>query len=253
MSHLTLEALARLVDEAPDSREMAHLASCTECRTELDALRDLSETLATLPTIMPPPDAWPALRERLREERLIKGAPRRRPGPAMLRAAAAAGLFLAGGAVGWGVRGPTAAPPRALAEAGTNAGPTTSQSAYDTDFAEPFGTMAGRAEGQETVAGPAEAVDRDALAIPVSNPVAPPAADAETAFFAAHERNMQTTSAEPGDPATRLATLDHMVLTAAEALNEAPTDPMINGYYLTFVAQRNAYLRHLAASTEPIF
>jgi len=249
MSHLTLEALARLVEEAPDSHEMTHLAGCAECRMELDAMRDQREALATLPTIMPPPDAWPALRERLREERLLPSAARRTSRPAMLRAAAAAGLFLAGGAFGYGLRGPVVAPPQALADAGAAA----AEPAESVDPAEGLEPEAGPEETLATVGGPAETAEPDPLGIPASDAATPRIDDAEAAYFAALDRYMQATSAEAGDPATRLATLDHMVLTAAEALNEAPSDPMINGYYLTFLAQRNAYLRHLAASTEPIF
>ena len=40
--HLTLATLARLVDEAPDTAEAAHLAVCDACREELATLRETS-------------------------------------------------------------------------------------------------------------------------------------------------------------------------------------------------------------------
>lgn len=47
------------------------------------------------------------------------------------------------------------------------------------------------------------------------------------------------------DPVARLAALESIMLTSRAALNKAPADPLINGYYLTAVAQREAMLRQL--------
>ena len=35
MSHLTVEAIARLVDELPEPAEAAHLEGCPDCRAEI--------------------------------------------------------------------------------------------------------------------------------------------------------------------------------------------------------------------------
>jgi hypothetical protein len=42
---------------------------------------------------------------------------------------------------------------------------------------------------------------------------------------------------------TRLAALDRTQQVLNQALNEAPYDPVINGYYLSMVGQRDATLR----------
>lgn len=52
------------------------------------------------------------------------------------------------------------------------------------------------------------------------------------------------------DPLSRLAALEGIVLTTRAALNEAPADPVINGYHLTALEQRDALLRRIGAE-EP--
>ena len=220
MLHLTLEALARLVDEAPDAREETHLADCPVCREELEALRSQTEALATLPTLMPPPDAWPALSARLRTEGLVRDDRRRVPGPGLTRAAAAIALFLLGGAAGFVARGPVEIGARPLA------------SALETEPAAPVGDAA----GGETAVELSQEVERT-----------------EELFASALDRFMQASATRAPDPAARLAALDNIVLTTAEALNESPADPVINSYHLTAVAQRKALLRQLSATTDPVF
>jgi hypothetical protein len=222
MSHLKLEDLARLVDEAPIADEEAHLARCHECRGELDALMTQSLALGSLPDLAPPPDAWPDLRARLQSEGLLR---RRRLSPNLARAAAAAFLFLAGGAMGYTARdlatppGPAGADPVRLAT--------------DADLATATQPPAGAAlTGQDA------------------------SRDVETAselFMDALDRYMASTGPSPGDPVARLAALDNIVLTTAEALHEAPTDPIINGYHLSALAQRDAVLRQLAVRADPVF
>lgn len=249
MSHLTLEALARLVDEPAADAEEAHLGVCPSCREELEGLRGQTAAMADLPKMIPAPDAWPALRQRLRAERLL-GAPSRRA-VAATRAAAAVLLFLAGGAVGYAARG---APADAASVAAAQPGPASGEAAREADAAASPGAArepVGDGSDPSGVAGPALAGAAGAGG----------AADlvqveaAQEAFFAALDRYMAASGTAPADPATRLAALDNIVLTTAEALNEAPADPVINSYYLTAVAQRNAVLRQIAATfgAEPVF
>jgi anti-sigma factor RsiW len=206
MSHLTLEELARLVDQPPTSAERDHLTSCAVCAVELEALTAQRDALRALPDLAPPSDGWPALRAALKREGLLRDS---RPWfPILARAAAAAFLFLAGGATGYAVRGPTA--------------PGASE--------QPAGFVA---------------------ADPVSAPIEVEAAG--ELFMEALDRYMAGTEPGTADPAARLAALDNIVLTTAEALNEAPGDPVINGYHLAALAQRNAVLRQLAARGEPVF
>jgi hypothetical protein len=52
----------------------------------------------------------------------------------------------------------------------------------------------------------------------------------------------------PDNPAAmrrRLATLDEVGETVREALHDSPYDPVINGYYLTTLGEREATLRQL--------
>jgi hypothetical protein len=44
---------------------------------------------------------------------------------------------------------------------------------------------------------------------------------------------------------SRLAALDRVISASREAMREAPHDPVINGYYLTTIGQREATLRQL--------
>jgi len=46
----------------------------------------------------------------------------------------------------------------------------------------------------------------------------------------------------------RLATLDEVEGTVRQAVTESPGDPVINGYYLTTLGQREVTLRQLNAS-----
>lgn len=228
MSHLTLETLARLVDEPPTAAEMEHLEGCEVCRRELDALAAQTEALGELPDLLPPPpEAWSGLERRLRSEGLIRetSAERARyPGPGsvsriaargtMLRIAATVAVFLFGGLAGFAARGAIERP--------------------------------------ESVAG-ADA----APALPSIRPVDDAAsatralAEAESAYRAALTRYAETIGAEVGaDPLARLMALDNIVLTTREALSEAPADPVINGYHLTALAQREATMKQLVLSSD---
>jgi hypothetical protein len=64
------------------------------------------------------------------------------------------------------------------------------------------------------------------------------------AYLAEHD----TSVAGEGSPVayrSRLAALDQVISTTREAMRQAPHDPVINGYYLTTLGQREATLRQL--------
>ncbi len=216
--HLTLETLARLVDEAPNRDESAHLERCERCRTELEGLRDQKEDLANLPAIQPTRDAWDTLEVRLRAEGLIRDRVRRSLSPAWTRAAAAVVLFLAGGATGFAMRG-VAAPA---------AGPVA---------AVPAGS-AHEAAQPRTV----QQADQVLQA-------------AQEAYLSALSNYAELTDQPTsGDPAVRMAALDNIVLTSQAALDRAPADPVINGYLLTALAQRDAMTRQISQRQRtPVF
>ncbi len=216
MSHLTLESLARLVDEPPTAAEAEHLEHCAECRRELDELIAQTAALGALPELVPPPaDAWPALAERLRREGLVRRTPWvRRFAVPITRAAAAILIFAAGGAAGFTVRG------------GTDAA----------------GSIA-HAEDEARLPSiqPVDGVEEAARAL----------ADAEQNYRAALARYAELAGTGAGaDPIARLATLDNIVLTTSRALQEAPADPVINGYHLTALAQREATMKQLVLTSD---
>ena len=214
MPHLKLEALARLVDEAPDAAESSHLESCEECRRELDALQEQTMALSELPRLAPTSDGWSHLRRRLRQEGLSRR--RMRVSPGLVRAAAAVVLLLLGGASGWALRGLNAETTAVAADA---------------------------MGGSEVVADAADA-----------RPAEEGTSQKDAQFEAALEDYMMRNTGPASDPAARLAALDNIVLTTAEALNESPTDPVINGYYMLAQAQRRAVLRQITTSTtDPVF
>jgi hypothetical protein len=79
---------------------------------------------------------------------------------------------------------------------------------------------------------------------------------AEDAYVAAlAEYSEATGSAQAVDPLNRLAALEGIVLTTRAALEEAPADPVINGYHLSALGQRDAILRQIDAreDEEPWF
>src|SRR5687767_9959844 len=103
MSHLSIETLARLIDEVPSAEEAAHLDHCGECRGELEGLKADAAALAGLPEIEPPSTQWLAVESRLAAEGLLRPAARRasqrwfRP---LMQAAAAIMIFVVGSYAG---------------------------------------------------------------------------------------------------------------------------------------------------------
>jgi hypothetical protein len=74
---------------------------------------------------------------------------------------------------------------------------------------------------------------------------------AEAVYRAALARHAELVGVpETPNPAARLATLETIVLTTQEGLRQAPADPVINGYHLAAVSQRDATLRQYARATN---
>jgi hypothetical protein len=270
MSHLTLEDLARLVDEAPGAHEAAHLGTCAECRLQLDALRDDVQALSMLPDMAPPADSWAAIERRLTEEGLVRT---QRGGrgvswPRLAQLAAALVLFMAGsvaGRISAGPGGPMVAeaPPAGTAEL-------------------PAANQPGAAPQARTTPPVYAATDAPGVQQPEAARTAPPTSpqpnagltlassgfdlggqprsldeailqlrQAEDLYLTALTRYAEiATQAEAGDPVARLAALQSIVMTTQAALNQTPADPVINGYHLTALAQRDAALRQVAAATS---
>lgn len=93
------------------------------------------------------------------------------------------------------------------------------------------------------IGGPAPAVET----IPVEERLR----EAEAAYVAALTEYSEATGAgQTFDPLNQLAALEGIVLTTRAALEEAPADPVINGYHLSALGQRNAILRQIDARED---
>lgn len=218
MEHLTIETLARLVDEPSRPEEAKHLAVCEACAAELAALELQRESLASLPEIMPPVGDWKVLEAKLRSEGLVQG-----PGlfqklglartPSWMPAAAAVVLFLGG--TGFGV---------AVAGRGAAMGPEGNASL-----------------AALTVEDAAGAVRR-----------------AEQEYVSAVSRYREVMEARGGDvitvdPVTRYAALEHLVSVSQAAVRQAPGDPFLNGFLASALAERDAAARQVSANQDNWF
>lgn len=215
MQHLMIETLARLIDEPARPEEREHIEACEECRAQLQAMRADLAALRDLPMIEPPPTEWPQLEARLLEEGLI----RRRAGSRLwvrsLRAAASIAVFAVGAASGI---------------AWTRANPSSSAS------------LAGRGTGSApTLIAATEPTNREE-AVELYR-------QAEALYLDALTRIAELDEPQTGtDPLARLAALESIAAITRSALDQAPADPVLNGYHLTALAQKQATLRQIAAS-----
>jgi hypothetical protein len=212
MCHLSLERLAALLDEPPSPQEASHLEICADCREELEALAGDRAALGELPDLLPPPPAaWPALEARLEEEGLIC-AERTTHAP--------------GASAGWLLR---RAASLALFLAGGLGGYLLR------------GELAPAPATEVAAAAPARSREEAQRALE----------QAESAYAAALARYAELADdPSAADPLTRLAALETIVRTTREALAAAPADPVINGYHMTALQQRDAAVRQLVLATN---
>ena len=231
MEHLSLEALARLVDEAPFRSERQHLARCPDCSRELELLREQTEALGSLPDLRPVPGDWPALEERLKREGLLRtNTPAdtvirlidRRRG--WMQAAAALVLFLAGG-----LSGAVLAP------------------------IDPGTPGDGQVAGGEMAEGEMSPAVRSVAEASTIEEAAEILRLTEQQYRDATLRYRQLTrgpEAEPLMDPRRLAVLDAMLAVGQAAVQEAPDDPFLNGFLVSAAAEREAALNALFASAD---
>lgn len=235
MSHLNLETLARLVDETADPTETGHLDICERCRAELEAMRADANALRMLPDPEPPIAAWLALEQQLKREGIMR---RSRWVVHTMRTAATVAVFVLGTVAGVLYTRKQQSPMATSTRAVTGEPVHVARAPLHIDTA------------------PATLVNS-----PIINAVPRPAANAQEAtdllrqaerdYLAALTRFTEFSSrAESGDPVARLAALESIVATTRAALGQAPADPVINGYHLTAVAQRDATLRQIAAKQQ---
>lgn len=231
MSHLSPERLAALADEAPSVDEAAHLAVCAECARERDvALSLLALAAAERMRIDAPLTSWESLAPAL-DPAAPPATGLQAPGRNVLKFRApssramlqvAAGLLLVafGAAAGRMSVGHPALP---LTDDDAPAQHAAATTAALADTATPHFASAEEA--------------RQARALYELR------YQQAAAFLASSDSSQGT--ATPAAMKTRLAALDRVGQTIREALHEAPYDPVINGYYLTTIGQREATLRQL--------
>ena len=227
MLHLSTERLAALADEHASADESAHLAVCAVCARERDAYRALVAMAgAERAAFGLPLTRWDTIASALE-------AGARSPADIMprrtLRIAsrwplrAAAGLLLmAGGAM------------LGRATAGADLIPGTSSASTST-------TQAVTETGARRVAESAFSSIEDARAAQRRSEQLYQQA---VAYLAQYD----STAVDDGSPVaykSRLAALDRVISATGEAMREAPHDPVINGYYLTTLGQREATIRQL--------
>jgi hypothetical protein len=218
MSHLLPERLAALSDEAPSSAEISHLASCDVCareRATYETLRGLARIEQA--SIGEPLTQWERLAPALRDDGTIDtGEWRVARKPHRFQSIwlqAAAALLFALGGVAYGRY--SADVPVVPGDVATNVA----------DAPVSFGSV----EDARAARARYEYLFQRA-----------------SLYLAAHD----TAEYVPSSPAAirhRLATLDEVQSTVRQALAESPADPVINGYYLTTLGQREATLRQLNA------
>jgi len=248
MLHLSSERLAELADGEPTVAEAEHLAACAICATERSAHQRLLTMASDVRdrTAEPLTD-WPTLAAKLREQSIISDAPVPTAvvpigvAPRRHRRLWLAGLRVAAGlvfAAGFGALG--------RMSAGARPAPS----------------------GKEVVALGDRLFRNSAKAVIPQNPFdqASPFPDVESAlatlessqrnydravaFLAAHDSTVQ--SPDAGDMyRTRLAALDEMAETSRQALATAPTDLVLNQYYLSTLGAREVTLRQLGSVLTP--
>lgn len=289
MQHLDLEQLARLVDEAPEPHEAEHLRGCLVCRRELAELREQTEALAGLGEMEPPAGAWAALEARLMDEQLIRTpAPAPAPAaiPAASRSrvlgwyrppsriAAAVALFLLGGAAGAtllrgvGSHGRVAVQPLPAVDAERPSSrpgslvepellivgaPAAAQPAAAENGSGARLAMNGASPAEARrptgVVPPERTAPRRATRAEASR-AARELVQAQAEYVGALQRVAAIADPASGnDAATRLEALDQLVRLTADALERVPGDPVINGYHLAAVAERDALRRQMDRST----
>lgn len=228
MQHLHTERLAALGDDLPSAEEAAHLAACDACAQEVSAYQTLvAMAHADHEPFGLPLTRWESISAELAQTTPVveERAPAARSMRWMLQIAAGL-LLVAGGAMAGRMSSGSAALPDATSDVATTADAATSD--------EQTVAQVSRDSGAFTSADEARAAQQRSELL----------YQQATAYLA----RIDTTGAGDPNPVayrSRLAALDRVLSTTRDALREAPHDPVINGYYLTTLGQREATLRQL--------
>jgi hypothetical protein len=223
MLHLSTDRLAALGDDVPTAAEAAHLASCEPCAREVDAYRTLvGMAHAERDSLGLPLTRWDAIASALDAD-LPMAAARTRRAPARWPLRAAAGLLLMAGGAVIGRTSVGADPLPSLAIGSRPPAASVPAGGARPDAALAFASVEDARAAQRR----SEQLYQQAVA-----------------YLAQYD----STAVDDGSPIaykSRLAALDRVISATSEAMREAPHDPVINGYYLTTLGQREATIRQL--------
>jgi hypothetical protein len=227
MLHLSTDRLAALGDEQPTAAEAAHLALCEACARERDAYRTLvAMAEAERVPFGLPLTRWDSIAAALDDDARVVRPLRDTRIASRWPMQAAAGLLLlvSGAMLGRASAGLSLLPGRgsAGAAATTSVAIQTGRSDNDSAFA----------SVEEARAAQRRSEQRYQQAV---------------AYLARYD----STAVDDGSPIaykSRLAALDRVISATSEAMRDAPHDPVINGYYLTTLGQREATIRQLSTA-----
>jgi hypothetical protein len=222
MLHLSTDRLAALGDDAPSSAEAAHLASCEACAREVDAYRTLvGMAHAERESLGLPLTRWDAIAAALDADLPVAARSRRAPTRWPLRAAAGLLLMAGGAMIGRTSAGADPLPGLAIGSHPAMASTSAAVARPNADSA--FASV----EEAQAAQHRSEQLYQRAVA-----------------YLAQYD----SSAVDDGSPIaykSRLAALDRVISATSEAMREAPHDPVINGYYLTTLGQREATIRQL--------
>jgi hypothetical protein len=231
MLHLTADRLAALADEHPTADEAEHLALCAACARERGAFQTLvAMAHAERTSLGLPLTRWESVAAALAQESEVDLGAVLPSGPRL-----AATPVHRTDLVHWTRRSLRIAAGLLLVAGGVFAGRASVSG--DTPLQREMAVAGARGD---TVAGNFLTVEEARVAQQHSEMLYRQAA----AYLAQHD----STNPADGNPIayrSRLAALDQVISTTRAAMREAPHDPVINGYYLNTLGQREATLRQL--------
>jgi hypothetical protein len=224
MSHISPERLAALVDETPTPEEASHLADCAPCTAELDAHRRLVRlALSETPRETAPLNDWAALGAMLKAEGIISAAPLAPPRSSRTQwvMRIAAGLVLVAGSALAGRWSASVEMPSVATQAASSGSPAPAAAAPV--FDSPQAAMQVLTSSQQQYSDAA-------------------------AYLAAQDTSAHFIGLNVNTYRARLTALDNIVASTRTALYQAPQDPVLNQYYLSAMAAREATLKQYQAA-----
>jgi hypothetical protein len=222
MLHLSTDRLAALGDETPTPAEAVHLATCEPCARERDAYRTLvGMAHAERDSLGLPLTRWDAIASALDSDAVLAPVRRGRTAARWPLRAAAGLLLMTGGAM--------------MGRASAGVGPVP-----NVTFGTRVAAASAAAGGTRSTASVFASIEEARAAQRRSEQLYQQA----VAYLAQYD----SSAVDDGSPIaykSRLAVLDRVISATSEAMREAPHDPVINGYYLTTLGQREATIRQL--------